>query len=172
MLVAVFTDSIIHIQDIDAREYTLINGKKTSSVRCCGYCAYDKHPGFLNKKIMQKHNCIDKGCFWLYDIIDLDKLEKRESIKKDKKKLKEERRMIEYNLKNCQESIDDYEGIKLTKIVRNSIDSWIVYYIAICSVDEKKIAERIQSILQGRIDLEKENYDFDLSALLIYGKVS
>lgn len=45
------------------RAYRLIDGNiLRSEENCIGYCWNDLHPGFVTLKLMQQHECLEKGC--------------------------------------------------------------------------------------------------------------
>lgn len=39
-----------------------IDGKRTASCKCKGFCMYDVHPGFITESLQTKKKCVEKNC--------------------------------------------------------------------------------------------------------------
>lgn len=68
---------------------------------CIGYCHNDCHKGFITKKLLDQHKCLEKKCIFMdpikeheYWIYEKKRNEKRMAIKNNKKKIKETEKLI------------------------------------------------------------------------------
>ena len=168
MLVSVFTDDVIYRQNKAQKEYKLINGKMTGRTKCSGYCNCKQHPGYLNKKMMNEHECLEKECIWLYSLMDMAKQARQLKAQETKLRKKELNDILEYRMRKCEELLHGYEGIKITNINKSGSSGWTMKYVTICSVDKKKIESTLKPYFPGNINLIEEKHDFDTAVQIVY----
>ena len=46
------------------RTYYNIDGTRSETTKRVGFCNNDLHKGYLTKKLMDEHQCIEKGCHY------------------------------------------------------------------------------------------------------------
>lgn len=133
-----------------------INGNMVGCNKCFGYCRFSGHPGFLTKKQMQEHGCIEKECFHLVKKMPKSRTKKNNTF--DLSDITE----------SIQSAISEYVGIRVLKIEKQSDNEYKAYYITITndySLD--KCIVEFQRMYHATIRFSRLNYDFDRCAKLI-----
>lgn len=172
MLVSVFSErDPIFLDQKEKHQCKLITGKETNVSKCSGYCACQTHPGYLNKKIMDKHQCIEKECDWLFKIVNSFDRPKWKGNEKIGEVIEQYFMDQESRMKACERTLDKYEGMKITELFRNERGEWCVKYVSICSLNVEGITKILQDILHGSVNLIRNNCDFDSAMNLIYGEI-
>jgi len=134
-----------------------IDGRITGSGNCVGYCQYSRHSGFLTKKHIKEHNCIEKGCFYFLP-----------KIKRKRPKNEVDNRPHEI-VKIASDLISEFEGIRILKAERNQNRGWTIKYISITNgYSIKSIENKITAAVGEKITMVNLNYDFDRAAQLIF----
>lgn len=71
---------------------------------CVGYCSNQLHRGYLSKRLLEEHKCLEKECRYLKKIHSNSywrKKEKKEREKTEIKRIRKERKDIEKSIIEC-----------------------------------------------------------------------
>ena len=136
-----------------------IDGHKTGSGNCVGYCMYDGHSGFLTKELREAHNCIENGCYYYL-----------QKIKLKKPKVESSNRSGEV-VKMASDVISAHEGIRIMDAIAKQNGGWFVKYISITNeYSIEAIESRISALVGESITMVNLNYSFECAAQLIFAK--
>ena len=131
-----------------------IDGTIVGCSKCCGYCQYEEHPGFLTEKQIKEHSCINKQC---YHFIKKPIYEKK--LKHPKSPL-----LLDY----IQKSLSDIEGVKVLRIKNNSDDCEACFVAITNNYNFDDCISDVKNKFNISLTFVKLNYDFDICAKLIY----
>lgn len=143
-----------------------LDGTWTSAFKCCGYCMYYKHEGYIDEKLLKEHNCLGKMCDCYYERIKEQNDNNQSITKKEIKRKKED--ILSYV--NNYFYLNSYEGIKATGI--SDVGScYEIRYAQICNCDEIiKIAKNeVMKTIGVIVSFININADFETQAQMIYG---
>ena len=133
----------------------LIDGQITGCGNCDGYCQYSGHSGFLNKKQIEQHKCVEKGCFYF--------LQKQKS---NNKTIKDN--LSSEILSSAKKKAENLEGVKLLKAEMVN-DICQINYITITNVFLLKGLDEFLIKKYGiQVKFRKLEYDFDRVVEIMY----
>lgn len=134
----------------------LIDGKLTGCGNCVGYCQYSGHRGFLTKEQRKEHNCIGKGCDYYVGKPKRGKEEKPADRSAEVVKI-------------AAREISALEGMRVMRAFQNRSGEWVISYLTITSEYSITILEEnISRALGEPVKMNKLDYDFDLTAQLVF----
>lgn len=136
----------------------LINGSRCGSAKCLGYCHFDEHPGFLNQKLLRKHQCLEKDCKYFQPKPRRPKRPQEEVYNRAAD-------IVEFSNKIMQ----DCEGIKAVKAEQDSRGDWIVRFVAVASCEKEHLEVRISRLAGEKVRLKQLSCSFDHAAKIIFG---
>ena len=97
------------------RTYYNIDGTRSETTKRVGFCNNDLHKGYLTKKLMDEHQCIEKGChyfikyeknaYWQQKNISK---EKRQKAKEEKKYWENKENQALYLMRDLTKDIEDF----------------------------------------------------------------
>jgi len=130
-----------------------IDGTIVGCSKCCGYCQYEEHPGFLTEKQMKEHACLKKQCYHF--------------IQKPPRPAKQKNSKPSVIFDFVEKKLSNIDGIKVMRI-NNKDSSCVAYFVTItneynfddCIFEAKEKYDVSLSFV--RLD-----YDFDVSAKII-----
>lgn len=138
-------------------ERRCIDGKITGCGNCVGYCQYSEHPGFLTAKQRDKHDCINKQCFYY--------IAKERTARKRNISFSIDSGLIAFAEKYTKE----LEGMKILRAENKNGRCWSLKYITITDdYPVKEIEIELSNETGYDIKLEKLNYSFDVCAKLLF----
>ena len=134
-----------------------INGIITGCGKCIGYCRFSEHSGFLTKEQRKEHNCIGKGCHYYLP---------KPKANKAKTSCKDTSNEI---VKKSSEIISGFEGIKIIRAERITQGGWRLKYVTLTNgYSIADLENRISAALGQKAVMQRLDYDFEISAQLIY----
>lgn len=137
-------------------ERRCIDGTTTGSNKCCGYCQYAEHPGFLTTKQRREHDCLGKSCFYYVPKPAKDRLAHPQSREND-------------ILEIANRAFLKHDGMKIIRAKEMNATSWVLSYVTLFSdVAYTSAIEQITKKTGCNIELERLNYDFDTCLKIIY----
>ena len=138
-----------------ARENELVNVRLTglgratvNSKNIVGICHRKLHPGKLTRKLMEKHNCIEKNCpsfemcpdssYWIGKRTKKADSRINREHKKANKTLEKNREAELDDLRNTLQSLADDSGygIKIIRLDRSDPENLKVFFVSDCDDDE------------------------------------
>lgn len=137
---------------------TLITGNKTSSGKCVGYCNFNQHKGFLNKKLIDKHCCHEKKCPFFYTVNSLA----------DEQKNYDSENREEIIKVAANKAIEKYDYVKIVG-VRKCKKYFLLSYASVCGINEIKLSEIIQQKCNVNVMLKLINQPFEKMVSIVYG---
>lgn len=135
-----------------------IDGRFTGSNKCCAFCNYAGHPGYLTKDHIERHECIEKKCLYYIEKIN------KPSIKKTDVN-KELFHTIEAIILN---ETSDYDGFKLMGL-RWEGASVVINYVSIAEYNLNFIAKKIENDINITVRFNMIKCDYVQAIGLIFG---
>ena len=129
---------------------TYINGSCASRAHCLGYCWLFRHRGYLNRKLLEEHNCIGKNCPMLQKFEDHPYWISRNAAKKSREEGKAKRRREEAEkaqlLRAFREATLDIEDFAVCGIEKDG-DTYIMRCVAMDFVNLWDAIQEVQEEL-------------------------
>lgn len=131
-----------------------IDGTITGCGNCVGYCQYQKHPGFLTKKIRKEHDCINKQCYHYLPKPQKNKSERPTDFSA----------LLLGLAKQFSKGMDDIRIMN----VRQTENGWTIGYITVFGQQSFSEIERAIEAESGLpVIMEKIDYSFERRVELI-----
>jgi len=135
-------------------ERRCIDGSIVGCSKCCGYCQYEGHPGFLTEKQMKDHDCVKKQCYHFL-----------------KKPVREPR----YKETNSSEfegfvkgKLSCFDGIKVLRFKKTD-NVCVAYFVTITNeYNFENCVFEAKNKYDVSLSFVRLNYDFDVCTKLIY----
>lgn len=135
-----------------------IDGRCVGCSKCVGFCQYEGHPGFLTSEQRQKHNCIEKNCFYYAS--------KPARGKKQLITPNETQKMLSI----ANESVVMQEGIRFLDAVQCEFKKWKLGYITITNDYSLAAAkEKIEKTFDCEVIFSKKQYTYERCVQLLFG---
>lgn len=129
------------------RHYKNINGTKSEETKRVGFCTSPLHPGYLSKRLMEEHQCIEKECprFIKYEKSPYwtRKRVLKERRVEGKKAKKEAEARINSILTMARELTKDFQDFAILGIQYND-DEMEIRYVSIPHVDMRPMTAAIR----------------------------
>jgi len=97
------------------KTYYNIDGTKSETTKRVGFCNNNLHRGYLTKKLMDEHQCIEKGCHYFIKYEKNAYWQQKNASKEKRQKAKEEKKYWEkkenqalYLMRDLTKDIDDF----------------------------------------------------------------
>lgn len=135
-----------------------IDNSLTCRSKCHGYCACAEHPGYLTKKQLIEHKCIEKECSYYYRLI---KNNEKDKIHVKGLSLDKNEQKAASVLKKANEITKNYEGLKIVKISVNENGIWCLYYVSISNYNYQEISNILKIKLGIDIKMINMKLSFD-----------
>lgn len=133
-----------------------IDGSIHGCGKCVGYCAYDRHAGFLTAEQQDEHQCIEKGCFY-----HSSKPKARRSLQDNNKSLQRRILLI------AQDATAAMEGLRVIRVAVEPDATGVVYYAAIAEYDVAPVVETIAASTGHQVTMKQISCDFDVAVALV-----
>ena len=134
-------------------ERRCIDGTTVGCSKCCGYCQYEEHPGFLTEKQMKEHSCLQKQCYHF--------------IPKPARAAKHEKQTPSKLFDFVKKKVSDMDGIKVMRI-KNTDEDCVAYFVTITNeYDFDDCIFEAKHKYDVSLSFVKLNYDFDVCAQII-----
>ena len=141
----------------DSYNRRCIDGKITGCSNCVGYCQYAGHSGFLTEELRQAHQCAEKNCRYFLP-----------KPRKERTKIPADSRQMEVE-HLAADLCAEYEGMRITRVVRSRENSWIAKYVSITNAYSiESIEHKLQNSIGETIKLVAINCDYDTAAEIIF----
>lgn len=92
-----------------------IDGTKSETTKRVGFCNNDLHKGYLTKKLMEEHQCIEKGCHYFIKYEKNAYWQQKNASKEKRQKAKEQKKYWEqkeaqalYLMRDLTKDIEDF----------------------------------------------------------------
>lgn len=141
-----------HVDFVKQRFYRMVDGGcLCNPENRIGYCWSISHPGFLSKRLVKEHQCVEKNCVNLerFERPFWDNIVKPKTTNKSKKKTNFEKKIL--NL--FRAFTVDIEEFAVCSVYREK-DCWVVQYIALDSVDLYMPLMRLRKYIRAKIRLK------------------
>lgn len=150
----------------DPYNLVCIDGKKVGRKKCLGYCRSNTHPGFLQKKHILQHKCLEKEC-----ALFTKKTELAKSKVNIKLTMPEQTQVEEIILHSAKEQVKAYEGLAVVKVQHIKNDIYRINYITLSNeYDLNQISEDISKATGKVIEMKEIECDLDTTVKLILSK--
>ena len=165
MLVSVYYEHmpVILNESLTGINYRYIDGSIRNRKFCAGFCNFENHRGCLNEKMMKTHKCHEKQCVHLFsDALDVEICNRK--TKAHKKRI--ECCSADEIMKTCSSAVNPQEGLKIIKATSCNKNSLRLEYVAVCSVDEISIKQRIEKLTNCSVEMIQRKCNFDTAVAL------
>lgn len=163
MLVQQYPDSDARINTIDktfnGQDRILINGKKTCNSKCPAYCNFSMHKGFLNEKLIEKHQCHKKQCSYLFSVI---------KMKKTKTHIYPPNNTKDEVLRVAQDITKQVEYLKPISVTECE-DKYYVNYASVCKIDEELLSKKVSDLTFLNVTFRLVNQSIENMTRIVFG---
>ena len=133
----------------------LINGKTTGCGNCVGYCRFAGHPGFINDRQRNAHQCVARDClYYVAKPVRIRNIPAQKSLSNQLMAL-------------AKEAVSGMEGLRVLRVARDEA-AWLLKYV---TISNEYSLESIETNLTRNcgvpVHFQRMDYDFDLCAKLI-----
>lgn len=91
------------------RKYRMIDGTQIcSESKRVGYCWCDLHPGFINKRLLDEHECVSKGCTFFEKFVESEYWKRKLDLKEKRQEGKLLKKQIEKTGNSILNEINEY----------------------------------------------------------------
>ena len=131
----------------------LINRSRAHEDKVIGYCHLDSHRGYLTKKLLKSHKCLEKKCTFLKKL-NPEYWEGREAAEQDQKNKSIEKKQKEENAAQrnafIKKTLENNGHVYVTVIREENRNSLEISYISDKRVDIREQARILQNSYKGR----------------------
>jgi hypothetical protein len=153
------------------KTYKNINGTISDVEKRVGFCRHRIHLGYLTKRLMEEHECIEKKCpffikyeknaYWIKK--DALKQERTEGKKLKKQEVKELNKIMKF----AKEFTRDYLEFALLAIYRNVEGNLEIRYVSINKVDLNPLITCIYDIFEEEVKMVAVKNTVEMKVKLI-----
>lgn len=139
-------------------EKKCIDGRITGSNKCCGFCNYAGHPGFLTQRNIADHQCLKKECMYF--------IERTRKKRVFRNAVGRTIREIEFL---ALSEITKFEGMKIIQAKWNTTEV-VLQYVSIVDYNLSAIEDKIESISNVSVRFQQIPCDYLIAVGIIFGK--
>jgi len=150
-------------------EVRCINGARTVKGKCCGYCSYAPHAGYLTGDMARKHRCFEKECVFLYSCADTGDEARRAARREAKTAEKEQRRQAAGLADAVCAATRGIEDFRAVRVEPDGAAGLVVWYASVFGIDDRAVTAAVEDAVGRSVCLRPLRCDMAAAARLIFG---